>query len=148
MSKFGFDKLLDTMEEVKRDLPVIMANQAQNHFLDAFKKQGFNGQSWPEVQRRIPGTKAYRWPSKPKQSSRTSPILVRRGLLRRAVSSSVKVATFPLIRLVVSRPGAKAINEGDTHMPKRQFMGDNPLLRAKQIALIRKYVMNRLWPNK
>lgn len=146
MSKFNFDKIQEAMEQVKQDLPLLLANQAQNHFADAFKEQGFNGQAWPEVQRRTPGTKAYRWPSKPKQSSRTSPILVRRGLLRRAVASSVKLATFQLIRLEVSRPGAKAINEGDAHMPKRQFMGHNPMLQAKQIALIRKYVMNRLWP--
>lgn len=143
-SKFNFQQVLSQLQQVQKELPVLLANQAKNHFLDQFKEQGWEGAAWQEVKRRIPGTPEYKWPQKPKASSRTNPILVRSGKLRRAVSNSIRSATFKSVRLVVDLPYAKRHNEGLDGMPERRYMGDSPALRAKQQDTINKYI-NKIW---
>ena len=66
------------------------------------------------------------------------------GRLRRAVANSVRQATFEKTKLIVAVPYAKYLNEGTDTIPQYQFMGDNPILRAKQIAVIKKYI-DRIW---
>lgn len=123
--KFKFNKLKETIIKIHQDLPVILANQAQNYFVRSFDTQSWNGNSWEEVKRRIEGTPEYKYPLKKDLSRRTRPILIGKGStkLRRATSNSVRVKTWPIVRLIVDLPYAKAHNEGLGHMPKRQFMG-------------------------
>ena len=46
MSKFNFDRVVKNMEQLKRELPPVLANQAQNYFVRTFTAQGFAGKSW------------------------------------------------------------------------------------------------------
>lgn len=145
-ASFHFDRLKRNLLQMKHELPPILANQAQNFFVGTFTKQAWDGIGWKEVKRRQPGTDEYKYPKTKGLSRRTSPILVRTGRLRRAVSNSIKSATFQSVRLVVDLPQANAINEGDSTigMPRRRFMGNSPVLVAQQKAKIKTYI-DKLW---
>jgi len=144
-NKFGTGAMMQNLEKLKRELPVLLANQAQRHFTANFKAQGFEGDHWKEVKRRIEGTPEYKYPKTKGLSRRTSPILVRTGKLRRAVSESIRSKTFTSIKLVAALPYANYQNEGTDTIPKRQFMGDSPQLRKLQTELITDY-MKKLQP--
>ena len=143
---FNFDKVRRNFERFKTDIPLVAANTAQNYFVKTFTDQGFDGGSWKEVNRRIPGTSAYKYPKTRDLGRRTSPILVRTGRLRRAVSNSIKTATWDRIQLIVEAPGAKALNEGDDsiNLDPRPFMKQSPILDKQIQAKIVKY-MDKIW---
>ncbi len=143
MNKFNLDRVQVNLDRVKKTIPVLLANQAENHFTENFKKQGFEDKKWKEVQRRIPGTRAYKYPKTKGLSRRKKPILIGTGRLRRAVSNSKKRVTFDKILLEVNLPYAANHNEGDT-VPQRKYMGDSPQLRRKQRDLIEKQI-DTIW---
>lgn len=151
-NKFYLGRVLDNITKLKRDLPIVLANQAQRHFSNSWKEQGFEGKPWKEVQRRIPGTDSYKYPMKKGLARRTRAILVKSGELRRKVAASVRVARFERINLVVDLPYAVAHNEGtsnagrnhSTVIPARPFMKDTPKLREMQIQKINEFVQ-KLW---
>jgi hypothetical protein len=137
-NKFELDKLLNNVSRVKREVPILIANQAQNYFVSSFTKQGWSDTgAWKEVKRRIEGTTEYKYPAFKGLSRRTKPILVMSGRLRRAVSGSIREATFDRIRLVVALPYAAAQNYGNNKIVARKFMGDSRELREKQLRLIK-----------
>lgn len=137
-NKFELDKLLNSVSRVKREVPILLANQAQNYFVSSFRKQGWSDTgNWKEVKRRTPGTPEYKYPAFSGLSRRTKPILVMSGRLRRAVSASIREATFDRIRLTVPLPYAEALNYGTNKMVARKFMGDSRELREKQLRLIK-----------
>jgi phage gpG-like protein len=113
-NKFHLGQVLTNIQRMKQDLPRLLANQAQRHFADSWKEQGFEGTPWKEVQRRIPGTSAYKYPMKKGLARRTRAILVKSGELRRKVSMSVRTVSWEITRLVVDLPYAAAHNEGTT----------------------------------
>lgn len=150
---FKFNEVLRRMEETKRNLPVIIAKQAEAHFTDSFTKGGLDENRWPEVKRRMPNEKAYNHPVKGISLNRwhSNPILVGKGELRRKVSRSISNATWSLIRLVVDLPYAKIHNEGGrtgrggtVEIPARPFMKQTPILRRLQIETIKKEI-SRIW---
>lgn len=145
-NKFGFERLKRNLMQMKHELPVLLANQAQNFFVSSFTNQGWDGQGWKEVNRRIPGTSEYKYPKFKGLSRRTSPILVRTGRLRRAVSNSIRNATFQSVRLVVDLPYAAAQNDGDpeNNIPRRHYMGNSPVLVEKQKQKITSFI-NKTW---
>ena len=137
---------------MKVELPKVLANQAQNFFVSSWDKQGWDGAAWKVPQRRIEGTKAYKYPKKYKLSRRTNITLVGAGnkkgagggTLRRAVSNSIRSQTFNQVRLVVDLPYAKIHNDGlpmknGVNMPKRTFMKDSPILRVSQQVKIKEF---------
>lgn len=147
-NKFHTGKILENMAKMKREMPVKLANMTQREFSASFTKQGWSGdggnQNWKEVQRRIPGTPEYKYPKTKQLSRRTSPILVRSGKMRRAVSNSIRTATFEKIQLVVPLSYAKYQNEGTEDIVQRKFMGDGRELRRKQKALMIKEI-GKVW---
>jgi len=152
--KFNFAEVKKRIVQTKRELPIILANEAVNAFSNNFKQEGFFGDKWKEVQRRTEGTKAYKYPLKRQLSRRTRPILIGQttGVLRRAVASSLRSKTWDLIKLVVEVPKKKGAtvdyaqvhNEGLDGMPQRQFMADSPVLRKQQAETIKKY-FDKVW---
>ena len=138
---FGFQKLLTGLQQMKAKVPVLLANEAQNYFVRSFTQQGWDGQRWQEVKRREPGTQEYKYPKSKGLSRRTSPILVRTGRLRRAVSNSIRSATWQSVRLVVDLKYAAAQNDGnpDRNLPRRHYMGNSPILEQKQMQVLRSY---------
>lgn len=113
-NRFNFDQVKQNLERTKRELPVRLAKQAENYFTASFTKQGFDGKKWKEVNRRIPGTYEYKYPKSKGLTRRTKPILIGSGALRRAVSNSIRNATFELVELQVDLPYAQIHNQGGT----------------------------------
>lgn len=146
MSKFNFKRVIDNIEQVKRELPRILANDVQNYFLSSFKKQGYNGKSWAEVQRRMPGTSAYKY-ARPR-SGRTKPILIGTGRLRRGVSNLAGRARITYskynfnVQLAMDLstiPYAEYIQKGTSKMVARPYMGNTPELRRIMKDRMKRY---------
>jgi hypothetical protein len=150
--RFNFGQVKKNLDQSKRELLVLLSNQAENYFTESFKKQGFGGQPWKEVKRRTEGTKAYKYPKTKGLQRRTSPILigagykVRGGSLRRAVSSMARTTQISgeRARMVVDLDYATYLNEGTPKMVKRQFVGQTPELLAMQKAKINE-IITRIW---
>ena len=58
-TQFDFNRVQIRLKQAEKGLSLSLANVAKNDFLNNFREQGFNGQKWREVQRRIAGTRAY-----------------------------------------------------------------------------------------
>jgi len=148
--KFKFGQLKKNIEKMKKDLPIILANQAQNYFVDAFSKQAFDGKGWKDVKRHDKTTPEYKYPIALRARKLSSPILVgvyrgrSGGALRRAVSNSIKRATFTSVLLQVDLPYAAAQNQGNANLPKRPFMAKSAELTRQHREKIKTY-MGKLW---
>lgn len=147
--KFNFGKIRDNFNRIKTELPRVMANQAQNFFLDSFQRQGWddNGsQPWPEVKRRQEGTPEYKYPKGKGLSRRTSPILVRTGTLKRAVGNSIKYVSFDTTVLKVPLAYAAAQNDGNPsrNLVQRRFMGNSTTLFRMQREKINQFI-DKIW---
>lgn len=150
MSKFNFEQVRKNIVAIKRDLPRLLANDAQNYFLSAFRKQGWNGKLWENVQRRMEDTAAYKYPKSKGLSRRTQPILQgRTGKLRREVSNLAGRAQvrYSLYNFTVTLkmnqnvvPYARYILDGTDKMVARRYMGDSPELRKKLRSRIDSYL--------
>lgn len=151
-TKFNFEEVNKMLVQYKRETLVLLSNQAQNYFLDSFKKQGWDGKQWKEVQRRTPGTKAFKYPKKKGLQRRTQPILigsgfkVRGGTLRRAVSTMERSAEISKdrVRMIVDLPYAEIINDGGKNMPKREYIGQTEELTTMQKNKINE-IIGRIW---
>jgi hypothetical protein len=153
MSKFNFEKIQANLSKIQSELPLILANDVQNYTLDAFKKQGYDGKRWAQVQRRIEGTPEYRYPKTKGLSRRTKPILVLSGALRREASnlvSSAKVSKrydgFKMILSINASviPYAGYLNDGTNNMVARPFLKRNRELDQIVKNRITNYI-DRLW---
>jgi hypothetical protein len=142
--RFGLGRIRRNIEQTKRRLPILLAKQAEEHFVDSFDKSSWEGKTWKVPQRRIPGTRAYKYPLNRGLSRRTKPTLTLTGKLRRATANSIRDARWQLIRLRVDLPYASIHNDGEGNMPKRKYMGDGPSLRRKQKTLINKTI-GEIW---
>ena len=101
-NKFRLDIIVKNVERMKNTLPVLLANQAQNFFVESWKKQGWDDKG------------VDKWPSRQDTGprSRGRSILVKSGKLRRAVGQSIRFKTFDKIQLVVALPYAEVHNDG------------------------------------
>lgn len=99
-NKFGFDKVLRNVEQMKKSLPPLLANQAQTFFVNSWKQQGWTN------------TTLERWPKRKDGKDPGRATLVKSGKLRRAVNQSIRFKTFEKIQLVVALPYAAVHNEG------------------------------------
>lgn len=152
-TKFSFDKVKENIAQVKKDLPRLWANDAQNYYLAAFVNEAWNGSHWKDVQRRDPNTNAYKYPKNKKLSRRTNKILIGTGRLRQAVANSsgnahvtYKTYDFTVTLRVNSSvvPYAAYLNDGTEHMVARQYFGDSPALRRILTDRVKRF-MDRVW---
>ncbi len=141
---FDIDIIRLNIARTKRVLPIALAKITENHFTESFKVGRLDEHKWKEVQRRIPGTSAYKYPRKKGLSRRTSPILVRTGNLRRKTSRSIASATWAKVQLINDLPYAKAQNEGTDTIDARPFMIHTNKLGGLQKAEIDKQ-MKKIW---
>jgi hypothetical protein len=162
MSKFNFHQVIENIDQVKRELPALLANDAQKFFLVSFRNQGYNGEAWAEVKRRMgPGTEGggedgtpeWKYPKNKGLTRRTKPIGQGTGILRREVASLAANAIVHYdrfnfrLKLVLDDnmvPYGKYFNEGTEHMPARPFMKDVPELRRILHGRIESY-MDKVW---
>jgi phage gpG-like protein len=141
----AFAEVEKKIRQTKDLLPKIIANQAQNYFVMSWRKQGFDGEKWQEVRRRIEGTDEYKYPIKKGLSRRTRPILIgKTGRLRRKVANSVVLANWNMIKLLVDLPYAAVHNAGTDTIPKREFMGQTNELSKMQRERI-DYFFDQVW---
>lgn len=141
-NKFKLGQILKNLEELKRTLLTILANQAQYFFVSSWDNQGWEGKEWPEPKCRIEETPEYKYPKFKGLGRRTQAILVKTGRLRRAVSNSISIQSWPTVKIMVDLPYAKVQNEGDLDkgIPKRQYMGDSKTLKRLQRVKINEAV--------
>ena len=133
-TQFDFARVQIRLKEAQKGLSLSLANVAKNEFMNNFREQGFNGQKWQEVQRRIAGTKAYS--GKKDLGKRTRAILQGKGSgrLRKDVANSVStgVKNSELsYTLIVKNPYASYHNDGTGKIPQRQFVGMTARLNKK-----------------
>jgi len=111
---------------VNDDAPEYAANVAVEKFKENFENEGFFGERWQEVQRRIPGTTTYKAVATRHPSDTERKILTGRTANLR---NSINYRTEPGAATVYSdTPYGKYHNEGEGKLPKRQFIGDHPEL--------------------
>ena len=144
MNGFNVNRIRENIARTKRVLPIALAKVTENHFTESFTVGALDEHKWKEVQRRIPGTNAYKYPRRKGLSRRTSPILVRTGALRRRTSRSIASATWGRVHLINDIPYAKAQNEGNEHIDARPFMIHTSTLGKLQVAEIDKQ-MDKIW---
>ena len=133
-TQFDFRRIQIRLKEAEKGLSLALANVAKNEFMNNFREQGFNGQKWQEVQRRIEGTKAYK--GRKDLGKRTRAILQGKGSgrLRKDVANSVStgVKNSELsYTLIVKNPYASYHNDGTGKIPQRQFVGMTARLNKK-----------------
>lgn len=139
-NRFNFDQVKQNLERTKRELPVRLAKQAEKYFTASFTKQGWEGKKWQDPERKIEGTKAYKYPYR---NSRRKPTLIGSGALRRAVSNSIRNATLELVKLQVDLPYAQIHNQGGTinigahkkviHFNDKKFSKINKATHAQKV---------------
>lgn len=170
--KFNLQGVIDRLEQTKRDLPLVLANQAERFFQDSFKKEGWDNNGISKWQ-----------PRKNNKTSRdkTRNILVKSGRLRRSIQ--VQQANFDSIIIGSDVPYAAVHNNGNEGIvhkvgfysrgnrlkiggkkvksrinkyhdvsehfrrggtPQRQFIGDSSTLQKQQIKVITK-VLDEIW---
>ena len=135
MSKFGFDRVLRNIEQVKRDLPPILANDGQRFFYDSWQKQGWDDGT-------VKG-----WKPRKKETKRTAgkQILVASGDLKRAVNNCIKSVTPNGVRFAVDNVDyAGYVNDGTGKMVAREFMGPSKTL-DKIIKNRITQVIDKIW---
>lgn len=144
MNSFNLHIVQQRLAETKRVLPIVLSKQAENYFTGSFTKQGLGTDKWQEVNRRIAGTKEYKYPKFKGLARRTKPILIGTGALRRKVSNSIRTATWDNITLIVDLPYAGVHNEGEGHIPARPFMKQTPELTILQRNKITQH-LTKIW---
>lgn len=150
--KFNFKEVQQKLLQTRRELLVLLSNQAQDYFARSFKTASFDGKPWKEVQRRTPGTPSYKYPKTRGLQRRTSPILVgagagiRGGTLLRQVGTMARTAAIAnnSLRMVVDSEYAGYHNDGTPRMVKRQFVGQTRELTDMQTRKINE-IINRIW---
>ena len=128
------------VRRMKADLPDAIGLMAKKHFEGNFTRQGFDDNKWKEVDRRIQGTKTYKYAT---PSQRTKAILSgNSGRLKKSIHvdkatwQKVVIATDRLKYAQIQNEGGRAGRGRKTVIPKREFMGDSPILRARINKLI------------
>ena len=121
----------------------IVGNVAVSWFKKTFQNQAWGRVKWKEVQRRQPGSKAYKYNAKHHPARTTRKILTgdtgdlgRSIEIREAKNGSVTIWTNPSA-FGSKEPYGRVHNEGlragrgrGFTMPRRQFMGEDPELDA------------------
>lgn len=130
----AFKAMYKKLGQVEKTLPKVLGNEGTNFFLSNFDKEGFQDdglKKWKEPQRKIVGTKAYKYPKKKDLGRRTRKTLVKTGKLKRAVNASRKETNYKRIVWRIPStvvPYAARHNYGLDGMPKRHFIGESRTL--------------------
>lgn len=143
-NKFKFDLIQKQFKTGALNCMRELAVANKNYFLQSFREQKWDGKPWKQVQRRIPGTPEFEYPSGKGLRRRTRPILIGKGTLRRAVNASIQQVLPGKVKFLVRLPYAEVHNEGGRmkngrHMPKRKFMGQSKFMNTRNKDIINKY---------
>jgi hypothetical protein len=141
MSKFGFNIILSEWGMLKKDAVERMMREAKIEFDDNFEKEGVGGKKWKEVERRQPGTQAYRRAS---AQERSNPILT--GVTETLKNGNVIIRATANEGVLVNRtPYAQYHQDGiKSRLPQRKFIEQTKELTTKQLEIL-KLVTGRAW---
>lgn len=117
---------------VNRIAPHAVATVAANHFKENFQTESFEGNKWPEVNRRkasyVSKTTGKTHKNYTKGAATLRPILTgQTGDLGRSIEPDANKSTSGTA-VVTSKFYGQYHNEGQGHLPKRQYMGQTPKL--------------------
>ena len=121
---FNTDKLGARFDKFQKEIPILLANQAEQHFKEGFRKGGF------QTDKSRQG-----WPERKGGRDRSRAILVKTADLL----NDIKRRQVNKKRVVVGTrniPYAERHNEGLSGMPRREFIGDSKELDRKNKRLI------------
>jgi phage gpG-like protein len=119
----------ELQQAIGNDLLQTAGNIAAKAFKKNFQGEGFFGEGWQEVDRRKPGTKAYKAVEKKHPNDTKRKILTgRTGNLGRSID--YRVVTGAAVVYSDTEYG-KYHNDGDGKIPKRQFIGNSPTLEKE-----------------
>ena len=124
---FNIKKKIAEIKALKRSLPVKVGNIAKNHYLKAFRDEGFTDARLDPWQKRKTRNRSDR------RTSRRRAILVDTGALRR----SIRVGSARRDRIEVGSygiPYASFHNQEGGKMPQRRFVGPSKVMN-RQIRL-------------
>lgn len=145
-----FSRMIRKLEEMKTDLPILVANIARNHFVANFEKEAFVGEDdeqWPQVNRRIEGTNEWKYPKTRDLGRRNRKELrgKRPGKLFPSIRNSIREATWEKIRLGTDVPYAAVHNYGlpsgrgrGFTMPRRRFMGKSRVMNDAILKVVKR----------
>lgn len=133
--ELNLNLLKSDIAKMKVVLPKQVGNLAKNHFLEGFRKGGYqtddSSQGWT--------------PRKPARTPRAAQrdagraLLVDTGVMRADIQ--VREANFDRIVINTTRvPYAIYHNEGTTRVAKREFIGPSKLLEGKILNLVKNFV--------
>lgn len=118
-------------EAIKRriiDLPKIISVLAKTHFDGNFTRQGFDGEKWKEVNRRLG-----------KGTGRDATRAILSGKTKRlAKSIYIKSASSKRIVIASSSKYGAIHNYGTKKIPQRKFLGYSKVLNKKILNLLSK----------
>lgn len=98
-NKFNMGQVLQNLQKIKKDLPLVLSNDALKFFNDSFKKQGWDDNGITKWKKR-----------KTKKDNAGRGILIKSGALRRSIK--IKEANFNRIIISSNMPYSKIHNEG------------------------------------
>ena len=112
--------------------PQAVAKVAADHFKENFQDEGFEGDKWPEVNRRketyVSKTTGKTQKNYAKGAAKLRPILTgETGDLGRSIEPNAAMSHGGNA-VVSSKSYGQYHNEGKGHLPKRQYMGQTPKL--------------------
>lgn len=133
MSKFGFDKIISILPQIRQEAVQIMMQEAKKTFDESFDNEGIDGKKWKEVDRRIEGTRAYREAS---SAMRVSPILT--GVTGRLKKNNRIVSVTPDKGVLDNDMSyADTMNSGNgSNVPARPFIKQTPELTRAQLLTL------------
>ena len=134
-------------KKADNDIPVVLKGTCIKLWLGNFNNEGFFGSHWRQVQRRIPGTKTWKY-IKP-VTLRNHKILT--GLnanLMKAVANSCVRCDKNVIHFIVNSEYGIYHHKGTPKMSKRQFLGDHPILHSAIRKIIREHYNKVLFVSK
>ena len=135
--EFNFRGTRQQFERFRSRIPLLVANESRNHFLEGFRRGG------GQTDRSRGGWPARRPPRSERQARRDSgrALLVLSGNMR----SDIRVRGVSFRRSVinvVNIPYARYHNNGTDRIPQREFIGRSRALEGKIIRLIERELQN------
>ena len=121
------------VRRMKADLPDAIGLMAKQHFQGNFTRQGFDDIKWVESKRRTSG--------KGRDKTRAT-LSGKTGMLKKSIHvdkatwNKIVIATDRLAYAKIHNEGGRAGRGLKSVIPKRQYMGDSPVLMARINKLI------------
>ena len=121
------------VRRMKADLPDAIGLMAKQHFQGNFTRQGFDDTKWVESKRRTSG--------KGRDKTRAT-LSGKTGMLKKSIHvdkatwNKIVIATDRLAYAKIHNEGGRAGRGLKSVIPKRQYMGDSPVLMARINKLI------------